>query len=65
MPARGMIAVRIGPDMRMAVVGAPSYFASHPQPQTPHDLTVHRCINLRLPTYGGVYVWNLKKTGAS
>jgi DNA-binding transcriptional LysR family regulator len=61
--AKDMIAVRIGPDMRMAVVGAPSYFARHPRPKWPHDLTAHRCINLRLPTYGGVYAWEFEKNG--
>lgn len=59
--ANDMIAVPIGPDMRMAVVGAPSYFAKHKAPKTPQDLTAHRCINLRLPTYGGVYVWEFEK----
>jgi DNA-binding transcriptional LysR family regulator len=53
--ARDMVAVRIAPDMRMAVVGAPSYFANRTRPKTPHDLTGHNCINLRLPTYGGLY----------
>jgi len=61
--AKDMIAVRISPDMRMAVVGAPSYFAGHPRPRTPHDLTAHRCINLRLPTYGSVYAWEFSKAG--
>lgn len=55
--AKDMIAVRIGPDMRMAVVGTPDYFARHPIPMAPQDLTTHNCINLRLPTYGGLYVW--------
>jgi DNA-binding transcriptional LysR family regulator len=59
--AEDMIAVRIGPEMRMAVVGAPSYFARHPQPKTPQDLTAHTCINLRLPTLGGLYAWELEK----
>jgi DNA-binding transcriptional LysR family regulator len=59
--AKDMIAVRIGPDMRMAVVGAPSYFAEQPAPLTPLDLTDHRCINLRLPTLGGLYAWELEK----
>lgn len=59
--AKDMIAVRIGPDLRMAVVGAPSYFAQHKRPRTPQDLTGHSCINLRLPTYGGVYVWEFEK----
>ena len=61
--AKDMIAVRISPDMRQAVVGAPSYFADHPQPSTPRDLTQHRCINLRLPTYGNVYAWEFAKGG--
>ena len=61
--AKDMIAVRIGPDMRMAVVGAPSYFDKRPKPLTPQDLTDHNCINLRLPTYGGVYVWEFEKDG--
>jgi DNA-binding transcriptional LysR family regulator len=61
--AKDMIAVRIGPDMRMAVVGAPSYFAAHPRPRTPRDLTSHVCINLRLPTYGGIYAWEFEKRG--
>jgi DNA-binding transcriptional LysR family regulator len=56
-----MIAVRIGPDMRMAVVGAPSYFANRPRPRTPQDLAGHVCINLRLPTFGGVYAWEFEK----
>src|SRR6476620_2417317 len=59
--AKDMIAVRIGPDMRMAVVGSPSYFAQHPRPQKPEDLTAHTCINLRLPTYGGLYIWEFEK----
>jgi DNA-binding transcriptional LysR family regulator len=61
--ARDMIAVRIGPDFRMVVVGAPSYFAAHPAPKTPQDLTAHHCINLRLPTYGGIYAWEFEKRG--
>jgi DNA-binding transcriptional LysR family regulator len=59
--AKGMIAVRIGPDMRMAAVGAPSYFARRPRPRKPQDLTSHDCINLRLPTYGGLYAWEFEK----
>jgi len=59
--ARDMIAVRIGPDFRMAVVGAPSYFARRPRPKKPQDLTAHDCINLRLPTYGGLYAWEFEK----
>lgn len=61
--ARDMIAVRIAPDMRMVVVGAPSYFAGRTRPKTPHDLTAHNCINLRLPTYGGLYAWEFRKAG--
>ncbi len=61
--AKDMIAVRVGPDMRMAVVGAPSYFARRPRPKTPQDLTTHACINLRLPTYGGLYAWEFEKRG--
>ncbi|WP_034995548.1 LysR family transcriptional regulator [Beijerinckia mobilis] len=60
---KDMIAVRIGPDLRMAVVGAPDYFAIHPKPLTPHDLTRHICINLRLPTLGGLYAWELEHNG--
>lgn len=61
--ARDMIAVRIAPDMRMAVVGSPAYFATRPKPRTPQDLTTHNCINLRLPTYGGLYAWEFEKAG--
>jgi DNA-binding transcriptional LysR family regulator len=61
--AKDMIAVRIGPDMRMAVVGAPSYFARRKPPLIPQDLTAHDCINLRLPTYGGLYAWEFEKDG--
>ena len=56
----GMIAARIGPDTRMAVVGAPSYFVARRIPNSPHDLAQHDCINLRLPTYGGLYVWEFE-----
>src|SRR5712691_1633488 len=59
--AKDMIAVRIGPDMRMAVVGAPSYFAKRSPPKKPQDLTDHNCVNLRLPTYGGLYAWEFEK----
>lgn len=61
--ARDMIAVRIGPDWRMAVVAAPAYFARRPPPTTPHQLTGHNCINLRLLTYGGLYAWEFEKDG--
>jgi len=61
--AKDMIAVRIGPDFRMAVVGAPSYFAERPSPRKPQDLTAHDCINIRLPTYGGIYAWEFERRG--
>jgi DNA-binding transcriptional LysR family regulator len=61
--AKDMIAVRVGPDMRMAVVGAPAYFARHPTPVTPDELTAHSCINIRLPTLGGLYAWEFEKDG--
>jgi DNA-binding transcriptional LysR family regulator len=61
--AQDMIAVRIGPDLRMAAVAAPSYFAEHTPPRTPHDLGRHNCINLRFPTHGGLYPWEFEKGG--
>jgi DNA-binding transcriptional LysR family regulator len=61
--ARDMIAVRIGPDWRMAVVATPAYFARRPPPRTPHDLTDHNCINLRLISYGGLYGWEFERDG--
>ncbi|MES2987938.1 MAG: LysR family transcriptional regulator [Pseudomonadota bacterium] len=61
--AKDMIAVRIGPELRMAAVGAPSYFAAHGIPATPHDLTNHACINLRMATRGGLYTWEFGKDG--
>jgi DNA-binding transcriptional LysR family regulator len=61
--AKDMIAVRIGPDVRMAVIGAPSYFKTHPKPRRPQDLVEHSCINLRLPTHGGLYAWEFEKAG--
>jgi DNA-binding transcriptional LysR family regulator len=61
--AKDMIAVRIGPELRMVVVGAPAYFERHPLPRTPHDLTTHSCINIRLPTAGGLYAWEFEKDG--
>lgn len=59
--AKDMVAVRIGPDLRMAVVGTPSYLAKRPSPKKPQDLTEHECINLRLPTRGGLYAWEFEK----
>jgi DNA-binding transcriptional LysR family regulator len=61
--ARGMIAVRIAPDMRMAVVGSPSYFKNRSEPKKPQDLTGHNCIALRLPRHGGVFAWEFEKAG--
>ena len=61
--AKDMIAVPIGPDMRIAVVGSPSYFAKYPVPKKPQQLAGHACINLRLPTRGGLYAWEFEKAG--
>jgi DNA-binding transcriptional LysR family regulator len=61
--ADGMIAVRIGPDLRMAVVGTPNYFRKRPEPKKPQDLVSHNCINLRLLSHGGVYAWEFEKGG--
>ncbi|WP_261006260.1 LysR family transcriptional regulator [Yersinia aldovae] len=61
--AKDMIAVRIGADMSMAVVGSPSYLAKYDIPVTPADLQNHRCINMRLPTMDGLYAWEFEKAG--
>ena len=61
--AQDMVAVRIGPDMRMAAVASPAYFASRKPPRTPHELAGHNCINLRFPTLGGLYAWEFEKGG--
>jgi DNA-binding transcriptional LysR family regulator len=58
-----LIAVRIAPDMRMAVVGSPGYFARYGVPETPEQLGHHRCINMRLPTRGGLYAWEFERDG--
>lgn len=63
MVAKDMIAVRIGPDIRMATVGSPAYFATRPRPATPHDLVHHNCLNIRFPTRGGLYAWEYEKDG--
>ena len=60
---KDMIAVRIGPDMRMAIVGTPSYFERYPKPATPGDLTAHNCVNMRLPTFGNLLAWEFEKDG--
>jgi len=59
--AKDMIAVRIGPDLRMAVVGAPAYFKGRPDIKKPQDLVAHNCINLKLPTHGNVYAWEFER----
>ena len=61
--ARDMISVRIGPDIRFAVIGSKSYFERNQVPQTPEDLVNHTCINLRLPTHGGLHAWEFEKDG--
>jgi len=63
--ARDMIAVRISPDVRMGVAAHPDYLAGRERPRVPQDLTGHNCINLRLPTHGGLYAWEFMKDGAS
>ncbi|MCR6727712.1 LysR family transcriptional regulator [Agrobacterium fabrum] len=60
---KDMIAVRIGNDLRMALVAAPAYLAQYGLPETPHDLMRHKCINVRLPTSGGLYTWEFEKEG--
>ncbi|CAN7650565.1 LysR family transcriptional regulator [Acidovorax sp. LjRoot38] len=60
---KDMIAVPIGPKLRMAAVAAPDYFARHPKPKTPQDLIQHSCINMRFPTHGGLYVWEFERKG--
>lgn len=60
---RDMIAMPIGPDFRMAIVGSPDYFARHPPPSTPQELMTHNCINMRLPTHGGLFAWEFAKDG--
>src|SRR5712675_1092337 len=63
--SRDMIALRIGPDLRMVVVGCPAYLADHGIPVGPQDLTHHRCCNIRLPTSGGLYAWEFERDGRS
>jgi DNA-binding transcriptional LysR family regulator len=60
---RDMVAVRIGPPLRLAVVGSPAYFAAHPPPRLPQDLAAHACVNIRLPTLGALYAWEFEKDG--
>jgi DNA-binding transcriptional LysR family regulator len=61
--AKDMVAVRIGPELRFAVVGSPTYFAKHPRPKKPHDLSQHNCVNVRMQTRGGLYAWEFEKAG--
>lgn len=61
--AKDMVAVRIGPQMRMAIVASPDYFAERPLPKTPQDLMEHKIINTRFPTLGGLFAWGLEKDG--
>jgi DNA-binding transcriptional LysR family regulator len=60
---KDMVAVRVSPDIRMAVVGAPSYFADRAVPQTPRDLSDHKCISYRQSTGGGLYAWEFERDG--
>ncbi|ASN84447.1 MULTISPECIES: LysR family transcriptional regulator [Pectobacterium] len=60
---KDMIAVPIGQPLRMAAVASPDYFAKHPIPNTPHELTQHQCINQRMVTSGGLYVWDFDQDG--
>jgi DNA-binding transcriptional LysR family regulator len=60
---KDMIAIPIGPRLRLAVVASPGYFAAHGKPRTPKELTAHRCINQRMPTSGGLYVWDFARRG--
>lgn len=60
---KDMIAVPIGPPLRLAVVASPGYFATRPIPKTPNDLMAHQCINQRMPTSGGLYVWDFERRG--
>jgi DNA-binding transcriptional LysR family regulator len=61
--AKDMIAMRVGPELRMAVVGSPGYFRRHARPKSPHELTQHNCITIRLPTHGGIFAWEFEKKG--
>ncbi|HRO59245.1 MAG TPA: LysR family transcriptional regulator [Burkholderiaceae bacterium] len=60
---KDMIALPIGPRLRMAVAASPVYFAAHPKPKSPQDLTKHNCINMRMQAGGGLFVWDFQKRG--
>ena len=62
---KDMVAVRIAPDLCLATAASPAYLAGRQRPETPQALTEHRCINLRLPTHGGLYAWEFEKNGES
>jgi DNA-binding transcriptional LysR family regulator len=59
--AKDMVAIPIGPDLRMAIIGSPEYFSRFPKPEAPQDLSAHRCINLRMLSGGGLYAWELER----
>lgn len=61
--AKKAFGVPIGPKLRMVAVASPAYFAKHSAPKTPRDLVAHRCINIRFPTHGGLYVWEFERRG--
>jgi DNA-binding transcriptional LysR family regulator len=61
--SKDMIAIRIGPDWRLAVVGSPAYFERNPAPNTPHELTSHACVNIRHRPAGAIYAWEFEKNG--
>jgi DNA-binding transcriptional LysR family regulator len=61
--SKDMIAVRIGPDWRLVVVGSPAYFDRNPAPKSPHDLTRHACVNIRHRPSGAIYAWEFEKNG--
>lgn len=61
--SKDMIAVRIGPDWSLAVVGSPAYFEHHPPPKTPYELTRHSCVNIRHRPSGAIYAWEFEKDG--
>ncbi|HDS1530781.1 TPA: LysR family transcriptional regulator [Stenotrophomonas maltophilia] len=60
---KDMIAVPIGPQLRMAIAASPAYFKTHPIPKTPRDLLKHNCINMRMQTAGGLYTWDFERRG--
>jgi DNA-binding transcriptional LysR family regulator len=60
---KDMIAVPIGPQLRMAIAASPAYFEKHPIPKTPRDLLKHNCINMRMQTAGGIYIWDFERRG--